>query len=167
MLLAFDRGPRTPGPRSKGGDSMQPDIHVNYWAILVAVAATMALGFLWYGPILGKAWMKEMGIPAGSKPDPKVMRRGLILMLIGSFLTTFVLAHTGEVWRPSVWKAGADGSAAFYGFSARVLTWIGFFLPLLLGAVSLGDPALKLVFLNPPYLFVMLQVVAMILAFWR
>ncbi len=95
---------------------MGPDIHPNYWAILVAVAATMVLGFLWYGPIFGKAWMKEMGIPAGSKPDPKVMRRGLILMLIGSFLTAFVLAYTGEVWRPSVWKAGADRSAAFYGF---------------------------------------------------
>src|SRR5258706_327576 len=133
MLLGFQRGPRTTGPRSKGGDSMQPDIHVNYWAILVAVAATMALGFLWYGPILGKAWMKEMGVPAGSKPDPKVMRRGLILMLIGSFLTVFVLAHIGEVWRPSVWKAGADGSAAVYGFSAGVLAWNGFFFALPLG----------------------------------
>src|SRR5712691_1164205 len=75
-----------PGRISKGS-SMQPDIHLNYWAILVAVAATMVLGFLWYGPILGKAWMKEMGIPADSKPDPKVMRRGLILMFIDSLLT--------------------------------------------------------------------------------
>src|SRR5258706_4307004 len=117
---------------------MQPDIHLNYWAILVAVAATMALGFLWYGPIFGKAWMKEMGIPAGSKPDPKVMRRGLILMLIGSFLTAFVLAHTGEAWRPSVWKAGADGSAAFYRLFTRLLTWIGLYLALLLRARGLG-----------------------------
>src|SRR5258707_9410972 len=137
MLLAFDRGPRTPGPRSKGGDSMQPDIHVNYWAILVAVAATMALGFLWYGPILGKAWMKEMGIPAGSKPDPKVVRRGLILMLIGSFLTAFVLAHTGEVWRPSGGEAGALGSAADYGVSTGFLACVGFFVPPLLGGSAL------------------------------
>ncbi len=128
---------------------MQPDIHLNYWAILVAVAATMVLGFLWYGPILGKAWMKEMGIPAGSKPAPKVMRRGLILMAIGSLLTVFVLAHTGEVWRPSVWKAGADGSAAFYGL------------------VSWENRSWKLFCINAAYYFVMLQMVAMILAFWR
>src|SRR3981189_2708457 len=115
---------------------MQPDIHVNYWAILVAVAATMVLGFLWYGPILGKAWMKEMGIPAGSKPDPKGMRRGLILILIGSFLPAFVLAHTGEVWRPSVWKAGSDQSAAIYRFPTRLLARIRFFVSLLLGGVS-------------------------------
>src|SRR2546427_10691067 len=99
----------------------------------------MVLGFLWYGPILGKAWMKEMGIPAGSKPDPKVMRRGLILMAIGSLLTVFVLAHTGEVWRPSVWKAGADGSAAFYGFSPRLWTRIRLLRPLPPRAGSLED----------------------------
>src|SRR5258705_9738025 len=150
MLLAFDRGPRTPGPRSKWGDSMQPDIHLNYWAILVAVAATMALGFLWYGPIFGKAWMKEMGIPAGSKPDPKVMRRGLILMLIGSFLTAFVLAHTGEGWRPSVLKAGSDQSAAIYGFLTGFWTWIGFYLPLLFGGGARENPSLKPVWVNPP-----------------
>src|SRR5258705_4829968 len=144
MLLAFDRGPRTPGPRSKWGDSMQPDIHLNYWAILGAVAATMALGFLWYGPIFGKAWMKEMGIPAGSKPDPKVMRRGLILMLIGSFLTAFVLAHIGEVWRPSVWEARADRSAAFFGFSTGLLSLICFYRPLLLRALSPGNKSSKL-----------------------
>jgi len=146
---------------------MQPDIHVNYWAILVAVAATMVLGFLWYGPILGKAWMKEMGVPAGSKPDPKVMRRGLILMLIGSFLTAFVLAHTGEVWRPSVWKAGSDQSAAFYGFLTGFWTWIGFYVPLLLGGVSWENKSWKLFWINAAYSFVMLQMVAMILAFWR
>src|SRR3979411_3551552 len=95
---------------------MQPDIRLNYWAILVAVAATMVLGFLWYGPIFGKAWMKEMGIPAGSKPDPKVMRRGLILMLIGSFLTAFVLAHTGEGWR----AAGGEGGTGPTGPHLRL-----------------------------------------------
>src|SRR5258706_8491767 len=130
---------------------MQPDIHLNYWAILVAVAATMALGFLWYGPIFGKAWMKEMGIPAGSKPDPKVMRRGLILMLIGSFLTAFVLAHSGEVWRPSVWKAGTDGPAAFYGFSPSFLALVRLFLPLLPRARPLGKQTLELFRLQPPY----------------
>src|SRR6266478_3785234 len=67
MVLACPRGPFTSGPLSKGR-SMQPDIQLNYWAILAAVAASMVIGFLWYGPILGKAWMKEMGWPADHKP---------------------------------------------------------------------------------------------------
>jgi Protein of unknown function (DUF1761) len=146
---------------------MQPVIPLNYWAILVAVIATMVLGFLWYGPILGKAWMKEMGVPADSKPDPKLMRRGLILMLVGSILTVFVLAHVGAVWRPSVWKAGADASAAYYGFSAGFWTWIGFYVPLLLSGVAWEKKSWKLFWINASYYFVMLQVVAMILAYWR
>src|SRR5258706_7356013 len=114
---------------------MQPDIHLNYWAILVAVAATMALGFLWYGPIFGKAWMKEMGIPAGSKPDPKVMRRGLILMLIGSVLTAFVLAHIGEVWRAAVLEGRTHRAGAVFSVFLRLLGLIRLLTaPLPLGA---------------------------------
>src|SRR5258708_30194154 len=92
-----------------------------------------------------------MGMPADQKPDPKVMRRGLILMVVGSFLTAFVLAHTGEVWRPSVWKAGADGSAAVYGFSTGFWARIGFSVPLLLGRRALGDKSLEVFLVYPPH----------------
>lgn len=146
---------------------MQPDIHLNYWAILVAMIASVALGFLWYGPIFGKAWMKEMGISPDRKPDPKLMRRGLILMVIGSFLTAYVLAHGVEVWRPSVWKAGADAPAAVYGFFGGFFTWIGFYVPLLLSGVAWENKSWKLYSINAAYYFVMLQAVGMILAFWR
>ena len=34
-------------------------VEVNYISILLAAVASMALGFLWYGPyVLGKQWMK-------------------------------------------------------------------------------------------------------------
>src|SRR2546428_13702448 len=117
MPLAYSPRPIHIRAESQKGSSMQPDIHLNYWAILVAVAATMVLGFLWYGPIFGKAWMKEMGIPAGGKPDPKVMRRGLILMLIGSLLTAIVLAHTRDGWPARPWEAGAPRSCRFYSLA--------------------------------------------------
>ena len=146
---------------------MQPDIHLNYWAILVAMAASIVLGFLWYVPILGKAWMKEMGMSPDHKPDPRVMRRGMILMVIGSFLTAFVLAYSEEVWRPSVWKVGADASNAFYGFMSGFFTWIGFYVPLLLGTVAWENKSWKLFGINAAYYFVSLQAMAMILAFWR
>jgi hypothetical protein len=35
--------------------SMQPDIHLNYLAILAAVVAYVAIGSMWYGPLFGKA----------------------------------------------------------------------------------------------------------------
>jgi hypothetical protein len=36
---------------------MQPDIHLNYLAILAAMAANIAIGFAWYGPLFGRAWI--------------------------------------------------------------------------------------------------------------
>src|SRR5258708_38481152 len=118
---------------------MQPDIHLNYWAILAAVAASIALGFLWYGPIFGKAWIREMGMPADQKPDPKVMRRGLILMVVGSFLTAFVLAHTGEVWRPAVWNGRGRRSRAVSRLSTGFWGWVGFYAPFLLCRLCWGE----------------------------
>jgi hypothetical protein len=49
---------------------MQPVMQLNYWAIVAAMAAAIVIGFLWYGPILGKAWAKEMGISRDRKPAP-------------------------------------------------------------------------------------------------
>ena len=34
---------------------------LNWWAILVATAAAFVLGFLWYGPVFGKAWVAALG----------------------------------------------------------------------------------------------------------
>lgn len=35
---------------------------LNWWAIIAATLVTFVLGFLWYGPFLGKLWMKEVGL---------------------------------------------------------------------------------------------------------
>ena len=34
---------------------------MNWIAIVVATAAAMVIGFLWYGPVFGKAWMALSG----------------------------------------------------------------------------------------------------------
>jgi hypothetical protein len=43
---------------------------LDWLAVLVATAAAMVFGFIWYGPLFGKAWAKASGIAMGSKPDP-------------------------------------------------------------------------------------------------
>lgn len=49
------------------------DWDINVLALIVAVAVSQVLGFLWYGPLFGKAWMaasgktrEEMGGGAGA-----------------------------------------------------------------------------------------------------
>ncbi len=147
---------------------MQPVIHLNYLAIAAAVVANFFFGWAWYSPLLfAKAWAKEMGMNMDQKPDSKVMMRGMLLMIIGTFLMVFVLAHSVQVWRPSVWNAGTDQSNAVYGFMSGFFTWIGFFVPQLLGAVAWENRSWKLFGINAAYQFLSLQIAGMILAFWR
>ncbi len=146
---------------------MQPVIHLNWPAMMAAMAAMVVIGFLWYGPVLGTAWMKEMGLAPDHKPDPKILRRGMILMVIGALLTVYVLAHSMEVWRPSSWRLGDDRPHATYGFFGAFFPWLGFYVPLLFNSVAWENRSWKLFGINAGYHLTALLVAAMILAHWR
>jgi hypothetical protein len=146
---------------------VQPNIELNYLAILAAVVANMVVGFLWYGPVFGKAWMSEMKLDPSMKPEPKVFARAMVLMVIGTFLTVYVLAHDIAVWMPSSWGLGPDSSAATYGFFAGFFIWLGYYVPVMLGRVGWENASWKLFFINTAYHFVALQIVGTILAHWR
>ncbi len=146
----------------------QPNLIINYYAILASMVAGMIFGFLWYGPIFGKAWAKEMGMDFSKKPDAKVMRKALLLQVIGLFLTSYVLAHSGQVWRPSVWGVGQDqGSSFMWGFMSAFFTWIGFFVPMQFGKVSWENRSWKLFFLNTTHDFLNLLIISQILVACR
>jgi len=142
-------------------------IHVNYPAVAGAVVASFVFAWLWHGPLFGKRWAALMNLPADLKPEPKMMLRSMGLQLLGTFLTAYVLVFTGEVWRPSVWGTGADQPSYFYGFFNAFWIWLGFFVPMLLGAVAWENRPWKLFGLNAAYNFINLQIIAMILAYWR
>jgi hypothetical protein len=146
---------------------MHPAIHLNWLAILVAVIASFLVGGLWYGPLFGNAWKKEMGVPADAKASGAEMVKSLGLNVIGTFLTAFVLAHEVQVWRPSSWNAGADSAPAVYGFFGGFFTWLGFAVPVVLNGVSFERKSWKLFFINAAFLFVSFQIIGMILSFWR
>jgi len=64
--------------------------NVNWIALVVAALSTLVVGFLWYGPLFGKAWMKETGMTEekarkGSMP----LRLGLSVIL--AFIAVFFI----------------------------------------------------------------------------
>ena len=62
---------------------------LNWWAILVATIAAFALGWLWYGPLFGEAWLKAIGKSADEiEPSP----RPFIITFFTTLLTCIVLA---------------------------------------------------------------------------
>ena len=66
---------------------------VNYIALLVAGIASMVIGYLWYGPLFGKAWMKLSGISsADMEKGKKEMPKTYGIMYVSSLVMAYVLA---------------------------------------------------------------------------
>lgn len=146
---------------------MQPVMQLNYWAIGAAMAASIVIGYLWYGPILGRAWIKEMGMSPDQKPGSGVMLHAMVLTVIGSLLTAAMLALGVEVWRLSDWRLGPSAPNATYGFFAAFFAWLGFTVPLLFGSVAWENRTWTLFGINAGYYLVSFQVMGLILAQWR
>ena len=124
---------------------MQPDIQINLMAILIAVVANFILGFVWYTPLFGKIWAKEMGFNMEVKPPAGAMIKGMVIMVIGNFLMAWVFAHNIAAWDPTTWgQPASDVSVAANATMAAVFTWLGFYVPVDLNTVAWESKSWKL-----------------------
>jgi len=146
---------------------MEPKIIINYYAILVSVFTSWVIGSLWFGPVFGKIWAKEMKFPEDFKPEPKEMYKSMGLMILGTLITAYVLTHTSQSWRPSAWGLTGDYPDYFYGFFGAFFSWLGYNVPVFLNSVAFEGRSWKLFSINAGYQFVSLQAMAMILSFWK
>jgi len=137
------------------------EFQINYVAVLVAVVANFFLGFLWYTPLFGKAWAKEMGFDMSVKATGGQMAKGLIFMVIGNFFMAYVFAHNIEAW--SFVPDMDQMSANIKILNAAVFTWLGFYVPIDLSRVAWEKSSWKLFFINTGYHLAMLLVAATIL----
>ena len=145
---------------------MQPEISVNYLAVAVCVLVAMPVGFLWFGPLFGKAWAKHMGMEDMEQPDGAAMTKSMVIYAFGSLLIAFVLTHSIAAFRPSSWNVGPDEAAWIYGLNGAFWTWLGFFLPLQMGRVAWEQKGWGLVAINSSFDLTRLLLFGMILAYW-
>ena len=96
---------------------------VNIFGVLVAAVAAFLLGFLWYGPLFGKTWMKLAGIKVKPKKNEMIYRSlgGLGTYLMMAFVLAMFLDYI---------KLVSFGHGLGVGF----LVWLGF-----IGTISLGS----------------------------
>ena len=143
-----------------------PNIQINILAVLIAVVANFILGFLWYTPIFGKVWGREMGYDMNEKPPSSLLIKGMVFMVIGNFLFAYVFAHNIAVWNPVTWGLPASTeSVGANAMMAAFFTWLGFYFPNDLGSTAWEKKSWTLFFINTGYHFISLVVVALILSF--
>lgn len=92
-----------------------PNVEINYLAVLVAGLLSMVVGFVWYGPLFAKAWMKEVGLK--EKDVEKGPGFGYVLTLLGAFVEAYVLAHFIDF---------TNATTVLEGAATGMLLWVGF-----------------------------------------
>ena len=73
---------------------------VNWLAVLVATLSAFAVGFLWYGPVLGKAWMRASGMTeekSRSGNMPLVFGLAFLLQLVATTVLAMYIAAEATV----------------------------------------------------------------------
>lgn len=63
--------------------------NINYLAVLVASLCSFVVGWLWYGPLFGKVWMKLNGF---SKENIKEGGVSMPIIMITNYIATFLSA---------------------------------------------------------------------------
>ena len=124
------------------------NVEVNYLAILIAGVVSMAVGFLWYGPMLfGKPWMKLMGYAAESmEKAKKEMGKTYTISFVLTLVTAYVLSHVMVL------------SQNFFhydmlttGLTSAFWMWFGFVMPVQATDTLFGGKRKKLVAINAGY----------------
>lgn len=94
---------------------------INYWAVLLAVAASMLVGFVFYHPaVAGRHWMRLVGHTDDSVRDgsgPLVYP----VVMIASFVTAWVLA--GATYLAHEFYGGGYLANAL---ATAAILWLGF-----------------------------------------
>lgn len=139
---------------------------INYLAVLVCGIASLAVGFVWYGPLFGKMWMNDvMGCDKMSPEQIAAAKKSMWMMyliqFILSLITAGILAYHIANW--------ADASASAVGIA--ICSWFGFVMTTNAGgALWSGKPknvAMKMFFISAGAQLVTFVIFGLILGMWK
>lgn len=141
------------------------EVVINYWAVLAAAVAAVAIGGVWYGPFFGKQWMRAVGIAMPGEITPAArdsMTRAFLIQLVSLLPTAFVLAHV-------LYYAGelTELSGLFGAITGAIWVWLAFVMPVTLTAVLWENRSWRYWFIIAGYWLVALAAMSAILTLWQ
>ncbi len=133
------------------------DIYINHFAVLVSAIANLALGALWYSPVLFyKAWKTENNL---SDEDLKRINPAktygftFLFSLLMSYNLAFFLgdAQTGMAW------GATAGFLSGFGFAALIFAIVALF----------EMKSWKYIFVNGGFIVIYFTMIGAIIGLWR
>src|SRR5581483_5166234 len=118
------------------------NVQVNMVAVILATLSTFVVGMIWYAkPLFGESWRKMIGLSEAQQK--KGMPQALVLSLVFSFLTAYVLAHvtylSNNFFHDSFMKDALQ--TAFW-------IWLGFFAATTVRQNAFEQRPMKLTLIN-------------------
>lgn len=133
-----------------------PVADVNLVFVVVAAAANMVLGALWYSPILfAKQWTALTGKTDMTPGEGAVI--GYVVAAIASLITAYVLAHFLDYTQADTWMEGVV--TAFW-------IWVGFVFTSFVTQYMFEGRRKQLLAINSGYVLVGLVIMSVILTLW-
>jgi hypothetical protein len=138
-------------------------IEMNWIAILVAAIINFFIGYLWYGPLFGAAWRREMkvGEPGGLNMGGAPMGQLLAVSFLGSIVMAYVLRHIVGFGGIATGDMSALGGAM-----GGVWTWLGTIAVYGLNSVLYERRSWTFYFINVSYYLVSFAIMGALLAVW-
>jgi len=133
-------------------------MEVNYTLIVVATVAQFILGALWYSPLLfGKWWMQVMEATQMTKEELKKMQKDMApFYALQFFLTLFTTISFANL---------VPYISAFSIYHIAFWIWVGFIVPIQVGAVVWGNTKKKF-WAKQIFVMASFQLVSIMLMSW-
>jgi hypothetical protein len=133
------------------------NIYLNHWAVIVCAVANLALGALWYSPLLFyKVWLRENNL---TEEDIKRVNPAKVYGL--SFLFSLMISYNMAFF------LGDDKTDMMWGMTAGFLTGFGF-SALIFSIVALFEmKRWTYILINGGYITVYFTLIGLILGGWR
>ena len=133
---------------------MCPITHTNLLILLGITVISFIFGFIWYGPAFGKTWAQLVGKKC-DELQGKPPISSMLITFLGTFATVVVMSYL------------LNEAKSYCHYDIVFFVWLGFQVPILLGAVTWEGRSWKLFVLNGLYYFLNLQLIALILTYWK
>ncbi len=133
---------------------------VNFVAILVAAISSMVVGSIWYGPLFGKLFMREMGMDTWSPEKKEAMKKKMVWSYVGEFLSSVV-----KFFFLAGLIVGFGQTTLLGGMWVAFTVYIGFMMPIVLGELLWGGTK-TMFWLKTGNMFITMMVAGVILGLW-
>ncbi len=139
------------------------EITINYWAVLVCGVLAMIIGYVWYGPLFGKAWLKVIKATDLDLEARRAMQKRAMPLYLVQFVLTLFQAYVLSYYIAG-WKEAS-------GVENSLWIWAAFVMPVIAGTAMWNNDSKEISWarflIQSGYQLTIFVVFGLIISYWK